>query len=232
MELLNLHQKSDVGILSPALRCIGNIVTGSDDQTQSVIDSNALPVFHALLTHQKIGVQKEAAWTLSNITAGTQVQIQAVVEAQLVPLLVNVLANGELRVQKEAAWAITNYTSGASTDQVLYLVQCQVIKPICDLLTAKDPKLVKVLLDGLCNILLVAEKVGHLDQARIYIEEIDGLNKIEKLQENENEEVYKLAYHMVEKFFSDDVSYFLFVSLSLSFSISNIFSNILSTKYK
>jgi importin subunit alpha-1/8 len=34
VELLNLHHKSEVGILSPALRCIGNIVTGSDDQTQ------------------------------------------------------------------------------------------------------------------------------------------------------------------------------------------------------
>ena len=100
-------------------------------------------------------MQKEAAWTLSNITAGTQTQIQSVVAAELVPLLVHTLATGELRVQKEAAWAITNYTSGASTDQVLYLVQCQVIKPICDLLSAKDPKLIKVLLDGLCNILLV-----------------------------------------------------------------------------
>jgi len=204
VELLNLHHKNEVGILSPALRCIGNIVTGSDDQTQSVIEANALPVFHTLLSHHKIGVQKEAAWTLSNITAGTQTQIQTVIQADLVPLLVHVLGNSELRVQKEAAWAITNFTSGASTEQVLYLVECQVIKPMCDLLGARDPKLVKVLLDGLCNILLVAEKVGQLEQARIYIEEIDGLNKIEKLQENENEEVYKLAYHMVEKFFSDD----------------------------
>ncbi len=158
VELLNLHQKNEVGILSPALRCIGNIVTGSDDQTQSVIDSNALPVFHSLLTHHKIGVQKEAAWTLSNITAGTSTQIQSVIDAELVPLLVHVLATSELRVQKEAAWAITNFTSGANTDQVLYLVQCQVIKPMCDLLVAKDAKLIKVLLDGLCNILLVSQK--------------------------------------------------------------------------
>jgi len=204
VELLNVHHKNEVGILSPALRCIGNIVTGSDDQTQSVIDAQALPVFHALLTHSKIGVQKEASWTLSNITAGTQTQIQSVIEADLVRMLVHALATGELRVQKEAAWAITNYTSGASTEQVLYLAQCQVIKPICDLLGAKDPKLIKVLLDGLCNILLVAEKVGQLESARIYIEEIEGLNKIEKLQDNENEDVYKLAFHMVEKFFCDD----------------------------
>ena len=51
----------------------------------------------------------------------------------------------------------------------------------------------------------VAEKVGQLEQARLYIEEVGGLNRIEELQEHENEEVYKLAYHMVEKFFSDEV---------------------------
>jgi hypothetical protein len=45
-----------------------------------------------------------------------------------------------------------------------------------------------------------------LEQARLYIEEIDGLTKIEKLQDNENEDVYKSAFHMVEKFFSDEVS--------------------------
>jgi len=204
VELLNTHNKNEVGILSPALRCIGNIVTGSDDQTQCVIDSNVLPVFHQLLTHTKVGVQKEAAWALSNITAGTQSQIQAVIQADLVPLLVHVLTVGELRVQKEAAWAVTNYTSGASTDQVLYLVQCQILKPMCDLLVAKDAKLLKVLLDGLINILMVAEKVNQLDAARLYIEEIDGLTKIDRLQENENEDVYKSAYHIIDRYFNYD----------------------------
>lgn len=204
VELLNMHHKNEVGILSPALRCIGNIVTGSDDQTQAVIDANVLPIFHALLTHSKVGVQKEAAWALSNITAGTQSQIQAVIQAELVPLLVHVLSVGELRVQKEAAWAVTNYTSGASTEQVLFLVQCQILKPMCDLLVAKDAKLLKVLLDGLINILMVAEKVGQLDNARMYIEEIDGLNKIDKLQENDNEDVYKSAYHIIDRYFNYD----------------------------
>lgn len=172
-----------------------------------------LPVFHQLLTHTKVGVQKEAAWALSNITAGTQSQIQAVIQADLVPLLVHVLTVGELRVQKEAAWAVTNYTSGASTDQVLYLVQCQILKPMCDLLVAKDAKLLKVLLDGLINILMVAEKVNQLDAARLYIEEIDGLTKIDRLQENENEDVYKSAYHIIDRYFNYDVSLTLFYYL-------------------
>jgi len=81
-------------------------------------------------------------------------------------------------------------------------------------MTARDPKLVKVLLDGLSNILLFAEKVGQLENARVYIEEIDGLNKIKKIQENENEEVYKLAYSMVENFFSDEVKDFDIICLT------------------
>jgi len=74
--------------------------------------------------------------------------------------------------------------------------------------------------------LQIAEKVGQLEQARLYIEEIDGLTKIEKLQDNENEDVYKSAFHMVEKFFSDEVNYlytYNFVSNSLGFHLTNTF---------
>lgn len=41
------------------------------------------------------------------------------------------------------------------------------------------------------------------------IEECDGMTKIEDLQNHENIDIYKLAYDIIEQFFSDDVSYFL-----------------------
>ncbi len=46
--------------------------------------------------------------------------------------------------------------------------------------------------------------MGQLEQARIYIKQIDGLTKIDKLHESENEEVQRMAYYMVEKLFSDE----------------------------
>ena len=70
---------------------MGNIVTGNDQQTQAVLDSNALVLFPALLTHAKANIQKEAAWTISNITAGQSVQIQAVVDAGLLPPIVQIM---------------------------------------------------------------------------------------------------------------------------------------------
>jgi importin subunit alpha-4/3 len=58
-------------------------------------------------------------------------------------------------------------------------------------------------LDGLNNMLKMAgpdaEAIANM------IEECDGLIKIEELQNHENIEIYKLAYDIIEQFFSDGV---------------------------
>lgn len=66
-------------------------MTGTDEQTQAVLDAGALVMFPPLLSHKKVNIQKEAAWTLSNITAGKDTQIQEVINAGLVPYMVELL---------------------------------------------------------------------------------------------------------------------------------------------
>lgn len=66
-------------------------MTGTDEQTQAVLDAGALNMFPQLLRHKKANVQKEAAWTLSNITAGKDSQIQEVINSGLVPYMVDML---------------------------------------------------------------------------------------------------------------------------------------------
>lgn len=66
-------------------------MTGTDEQTQAVLDAGALSMFPQLLHHKKANIQKEAAWTLSNITAGKDSQIQEVINANLVPHMVDLL---------------------------------------------------------------------------------------------------------------------------------------------
>lgn len=46
----------------------------------------------------------------------------------------------------------------------------------------------------------------HAEQIATLIEECDGLTKIEDLQNHENVEIYKLAYDIIEQYFSDDVA--------------------------
>ncbi|KAF3490431.1 hypothetical protein F2Q69_00056762 [Brassica cretica] len=208
VELL-LHPSPSV--LIPALRSIGNIVTGDDTQTQCVISHGALLSLLSLLTHNhKKSIKKEACWTISNITAGNRDQIQAVCEAGVICPLVNLLQNAEFDIKKEAAWAVSNATSGGSPDQIKYMVEQGVVKPLCDLLICPDPRIITVCLEGLENILKVgeAEKVtGNTGDVNFYaqlIDDAEGLEKIENLQSHDNSEIYEKAVKILETYWLEE----------------------------
>ena len=142
-------------VQTPALRTVGNIVTGNETQTQTVIDAGAVPNLLELFSHSKKGIQKEACWAISNITAGNKDQIQSTIDANVIPPLVKLLKSAEFDVKKEAAWAISNATSGGTPRQIKFLVSQDCIPPLCELLSAADEKLVTTALEALGNILQV-----------------------------------------------------------------------------
>lgn len=212
--LVELLMHASTSVQTPALRSVGNIVTGDDVQTQVIINCGALPCLLSLLSSNKDGIRKEACWTISNITAGNSQQIQAVIDANIIPPLIHLLSNGDLKTRKEACWAISNATSGGlqKPEQIRYLVAQGCIKPLCDLLSCPDNKIIQVALDGLENIL----KVGDLDKQAagegpesinryaLFIEECGGMEKIHDCQTNANEEIYMKSYNIIEKYFSDE----------------------------
>jgi len=209
--LVDLLMHASTSVQTPALRSVGNIVTGDDVQTQVIINCGALTALLSLLSSSKDGIRKEACWTISNITAGNSNQIQSVIDANIIPPLIHLLQHGDFKTRKEACWAISNATSGGlqKPDQIRYLVNQGCIKPLCDLLGCMDNKIIQVALDGLENIL----KVGEMDKAQnqngvnmyaVYIEEAGGMEKIHNAQNNANEEIYMKAYHIIEKYFSDE----------------------------
>ena len=183
-------------------------MTGDDTQTQAVINNGALPcLFHLLNVTHKKSIKKETCWTISNITAGTREQIQAVIETNLIPPLVNLLATAEFDIKKEAAWAISNATSGGTAEQIRFLVSQGCIKPLCDLLSCSDAKIIIVALEGLENILRVGESDKEIagptgvNQYAQAIEEAEGVDKIEDLQEHTNEDIYDKSVQILEEFF-------------------------------
>ncbi|OAD52483.1 Importin subunit alpha-3, partial [Eufriesea mexicana] len=202
--LIPLLSHKEVKVQTAALRAVGNIVTGTDEQTQTVLNCDVLSYFPNLLSHTREKICKEAVWFLSNVTAGNQSQVQAVIDAGLLPLIIHNLANGEFQTQKEAAWAISNLTISGNDEQVARVIQEGVVGPFCNLLDSKDNQVVQVVLDGIHNMLKLAG--SRLEQLANMIEECSGLDKIEALQNHDNGDIYKIAYDIIEQYFSEETS--------------------------
>lgn len=204
--LVPLLGHQDVKVVTASLRAVGNIVTGTDEQTQMVLDNDILKYFHALLNHQKAKINKESVWFLSNITAGTKQQVQMVIDSNLIPQVVNLLANGDLPTRREAAWCINNLSLSGKKEQVAYVLQQGVLEPFCNLLSVDDSQILVVVLDGINNILKMASQSSDedLELLTAQIEECGGLDKIESLQNHPNEEIYKIAFDIIDRYFSDE----------------------------
>ncbi|TDH72177.1 hypothetical protein CCR75_006113 [Bremia lactucae] len=206
VDLMGHHVAS---IQMPALRTIGNIVSGSVHQTQSMLDLGVLVSLVPLLKHEKRSIRKEACWTISNITAGSQSQVQEVIDTNVISSLLYLLMGSvELDVRKEAAWAISNATTRGSSEQIQYLVQQGCIPPLVKLLDVKDSRLINVALDALNNILQVGEADTSLtdtnNRMARYIEEADGIDLIQNLQFHQEQEIYEKAMRIICDYFDGE----------------------------
>eukprot|EP01083_Nonionella_stella_P181133 647845_1 len=114
-------------IRHPALRIIGNVITGEDYQTQHLINCGVLKKLRYLMLSDKAPIRREACWTVSNIAVS---HLQEVIDAKLVSVLIDIMntSNREQpEVLKEAIFAIHNAILGGTYEQTQYLVDEQVI---------------------------------------------------------------------------------------------------------
>ena len=108
--------------------------------------------------------------------------------------------------------------------QVSYLVQQEAVGALCKLIGCKDTTVssstlagegdivtckmslqtIQVVLDGLANILKMAG--SDVEVITTQIEEAGGLEKIEELQHHRNQDIYQLAYNIIDKYFSIGVT--------------------------
>ena len=119
------------------------------------------------------------------------------------------LAMADFDVKKEAAWAISNATSGGTPEQIRFLVSQQCIRPLCDLLTVQDNRIINVALEGIENILKLGEEDKEKSGAELndfsrLVEEAEGMDKLETLQSHANDEIYGRAVKILETYFGLD----------------------------
>ncbi|EOA14342.1 hypothetical protein CARUB_v10027530mg, partial [Capsella rubella] len=206
-KLVELLRHPSPAVFVPVLITITTLVRNDHDQIQVMIDCGALPSLCNLLTGgSDIYIKKATFVTISSITAYFQEQTQLAVEANLVPSLVYLAQNTEPYIKNDIVCAISNVTLGVSHDQIKYLVDQGCIKPLCDLLVCPDMRTISACLNGLERILIVGEeekkKAEDVNSYCKLIEDAEGLEKIESLQQHGSNEIYEKALKILNTYWA------------------------------
>jgi importin subunit alpha-1 len=205
--VVRLLSHTDTSVKVPALRVVGNIVTGNSTQTQAIVDLQPFGALAELLRSSKKSLVKEACWALSNITAGTHAQIQALIDANLMPLLVEKMTTGDFDVKKEACWAVSNATTGGTVAQTRQYADRATVDALVKMASCNDTKIVLIALEALENILKAGEPDGKLAGDNVYaeyLEDANGLDMLEDLQQHKNQAVYERVVAILETFFGGE----------------------------
>lgn len=98
--------RASAQVQTPALRAVGNITSGTAEQTRAVLDCDVLSAALSLLHSHKKEIRKEACWMISNLTAGSAEQIDMVCQAGLMPRLVEICKAEEFDIRKEVSLGV------------------------------------------------------------------------------------------------------------------------------
>jgi hypothetical protein len=155
-----------------------------------------------LMNHVKRTIRKETCWLLSNVAAGSASQINALMKNDgVLRQVIEAAKQDEWEVRKEAAWVVANICTGGNNDVVAKLVNLGALEALVSLMEVSDTTIICTVLDATHSILSKAEAGSQYD---VLLDSLEGVEKIENLQNHRSDEIYNKAIKIIEDFFSGD----------------------------
>ncbi|XP_042196095.1 transmembrane and coiled-coil domain-containing protein 6 [Callorhinchus milii] len=186
-------------LIIPVVRCLGNLIAGEEtNQCKAQIQqSDLLPTLGLFITsflHTQPFVARECLWLFNNLTAGDALFCSAVLGLNLVPMFLRLIPfSGGINTQ--ALLVLGNVAElGPETCQRLY--QADVTPALCCALRMADVEVVRLALEVLNMIFL------HCPEAYVEFVKQDGVQAVEAIQYNANEEIRVRAHFLMDKYFT------------------------------
>ena len=122
--LVQLLGHEETGVKIPALRAVGNIVTGSEQETQAVIEANALPFLKQMLYHNKKNIRKVRRRT----------DLDTLCQSFFFFFLCTKYSSPFWKIfSQEACWALSNITAG-SPEQIEEVLRLDLLQDVAGVL--------------------------------------------------------------------------------------------------
>ena len=135
-QLFRALDSSYSGVVSEALRTVGNISAGSSNCAQALLEKEILDKLYKILENFKneTKLRRSVFWVLSNLTAGTKSQIDLIVSHPILVKIMTSLNDSFLNIRKDAARCVNNIAKLGKNDSVWALVNVGILKEARDLL--------------------------------------------------------------------------------------------------
>ncbi|CAD8085194.1 unnamed protein product [Paramecium primaurelia] len=187
-------------LIIPALKNIGNILSGNDEQTNQVLQAGVLQSFEILLQHKRKSIRREVYWSLSNIVAGTIPQIKQIIRNdQLLKSLFKQLKLSDLQITKYIAFFVSNSAIYAELIDLEYLiVNYEFIQKLSWLLDKNDEQIIQATLEGICKLIQKLQFEGKFAMYKQLIEDQKIIAKVIQLQSHPNETIYENALKILD----------------------------------
>jgi len=120
----------------PHVKLVGNLVSGSEKQTQVLVDAGVVAVLSTTLAvvARSDALNKAACFALSNVAAGTDAQSAAIVaDPQLIPRVAAVLgqSSSSAKTKTEALHALQNICDSDSQAAYQMLMGANIVSLLC-----------------------------------------------------------------------------------------------------
>jgi len=164
--LINHLKNPQVSVLIPCLRAIGNIISGTDLQTEALLSNpDLIPILMMLIISPRTSVRREVGWILSNIAAGRNSHyLQILGNPHYFEQILMLVYNDVNDVKREALWilgnAINNPISFKELDKP---TQIKILECFIFSLDNPDKKALSVSLEGI-KCMLSEENKNITDQ--------------------------------------------------------------------